>query len=246
MIDSKKRFSKTAKSYNDYRPSYPDELIQWILDTSKIKAGSTIVDIGCGTGISTRLFSNRGFNLIGIDPNQEMLAVAQKKGGATFHKGEAAKTGLPANSADLVIAGQAFHWFDLKPTFTEFKRILKPEKWCFAFWNIRKNTKLLKDYDNLIQQYSEDYSKTPKPNQNIEKIKKSKEVKLIKEAKFANQQKFNLDGLIGRAYSSSYIAHGVKDGISFKKKLEKLFNNHEKNGQVIFDYVTYTIGWKFI
>lgn len=246
MIDSKKRFSKTAKSYDDYRPSYPHELIRWILDTSKIKAGSTIIDIGCGTGISTRLFSNRGFNLIGIDPNNEMLAVARKKGGATFHKGEAAKTGLTANFADMIVAGQAFHWFDLKPTFIEFERILKPEKWCFAFWNIRQDTKLLKDYDNLIQQYSKDYSKTPKPKQNIEKIKKSKQVKLIKESKFSNQQKFNLDGLIGRAYSSSYIAHGVKESDIFKEKLEKLFNKYEENGQVTFDYVTYTIGWKFI
>ncbi len=35
------------------------------------------MDVGCGTGISTRLFAARGVRVIGIDPNDEMRARAE-------------------------------------------------------------------------------------------------------------------------------------------------------------------------
>lgn len=245
MLNSKKRFSKTAKVYDDYRPSYPLGLIDWIIKTSKFKNG-TLIDIGCGTGISTRLFLNKGFDVIGIDPNEEMLAVAREKDGDFYKQGEAVKTGLLPKSADILIAAQAMHWFDLKPTFKEFKRILKPNGCCFAFWNVRKDTALLKDYDSLLSKYSKDYSKTPKPFEVIKKVKESSKVNRISENHFSYSQKFNLTGLEGRAFSSSYVVHGVKDKDDFKMKLADLFNNYQKDGWITFNYKTIVIGWQFI
>lgn len=95
MLDSKVRFSKTVKYYNRYRPSYPQTLVNWILRTTKLAPNSTVVDIGCGTGISTRLFANQGFQVIGIDPNQDMLKVARQKGDAVYQQGEATKPAYP-------------------------------------------------------------------------------------------------------------------------------------------------------
>lgn len=245
MLDSKKRFSKTANVYDKYRPSYPPELIDWIIKTSKLKNG-TLVDIGCGTGISTRLFLHKGFEVIGIDPNEEMLAVAREKDGEFYRRGEAAKTGLPSRSVDILIAAQALHWFNLKPTFQEFQRILKPSGWCFAFWHIRKeDTGLLKSYDLLIRKYSKDYSKIPKPAEVIGKLKKSPNVESINEGVFSYSQEFNLQGLKGRASSTSYIAHGVKDKKKFMMELKELFNKYEKKGYVTFVYQTVAIGWQF-
>lgn len=170
MIDSRKRFSETAKVYDKSRPSYPKKLISWIIKSAGLKKGATIADIGCGTGISTRLFLNKGFNVVGIDPNEEMLKVAKKIDGDFYKRGEAVKTGLDSDSIDLIVTAQAMHWFDLKPTIKEFKRILKLKGWCFAFWNVRKKTPVLKDYDLLIRKYSKDYSKITKPFKVIEKI----------------------------------------------------------------------------
>src|SRR5688572_16290540 len=137
MKDSRERFTATVDNYEKYRPTYPSELIDWVVATSGIGPGARVADLGCGTGISTRLFAARGFNVIGIDPNEEMLKRAIRAGGAEYRKGEASATGLGDRSVDLIVGGQAFHWFDLAPTFREFRRILKPHGRCAAFWNVR-------------------------------------------------------------------------------------------------------------
>lgn len=244
--DARQRFSATAKNYHFYRPSYPPELIDWIIKTTKLSASSVIADIGCGTGISARLFSERGFTTIGIDPNEDMLALARAHD-STIHyqKGEAINTGLTNNSIDLIIVAQAFHWFDIEPTFVEFKKILKPDGWACAFWNIREKTELLREYETLLQKFSEAFEKTPRAKDTIEKIKNSSEITSVKEKEFSNFQKFNLDGLIGRAYSTSYVTHGVKDHEGFKKALKQLFDRHQKKGTITFVYKTVALAWNF-
>ncbi|MBK9417486.1 MAG: class I SAM-dependent methyltransferase [Flavobacteriales bacterium] len=80
------------------------------------------MDLGCATGISTRLFAAtaRGD---GIDPNAGMLATARAEGTQDYRVGTSEHTGLPDACADLIIAAQAFHWFDLDRTFAEVERI---------------------------------------------------------------------------------------------------------------------------
>src|SRR5207249_1610425 len=82
MFDSRKRFDKTAGDCQRYRPSYPDELIVWVVKQSALTPQSIVVDLGCGTGISTRLFAAKGFEAVGIDPSEEMLAGARAAGGS--------------------------------------------------------------------------------------------------------------------------------------------------------------------
>lgn len=245
-INPKTRFSKNASSYDQYRPSYPDKLIDWIISTTKIKPLSLIVDFGCGTGISTRLFSERGFRVIGIDPNEKMLEQAVKiGGGAQYQIGDSEKTNLERNIADLCISAQAFHWFDLEKANQEIKRILKPGSYCCAFWNMRIKTIFAKEYEKLLRTFSSDYEKTPKADEAIAAIKKSPSVKEYKEKEFKNSQSFDQDGLVGRAYSTSYVAHGVKEHGKFKNALINLFNKYEKGGYVSFKYQTKAICWQF-
>ena len=79
---------------------------------------SRLVDVGCGTGIASRLFAARGLNVIGIEPNTDMrcTAAASADHGAepsvTYRDGRAEATGLPAAYADVVLSAQAFHWFE--------------------------------------------------------------------------------------------------------------------------------------
>ena len=68
----------------------------------------------------------------------------------------------------------------------------------------------------------------------------------LKEATFPNFQKLNLDGFIGRAYSTSYIAHGVKDLKGFRKALKELFNRYQEEGTIIFTYKTTALLWRFL
>jgi ubiquinone/menaquinone biosynthesis C-methylase UbiE len=54
--------------------------------------------------------------------------------------GSAEDTGLYENSLELITAGQAFHWFDLDQSRSEFKRILKPEGYAAIIWNNRRKS----------------------------------------------------------------------------------------------------------
>ncbi len=246
MLDSKKRFTKTIKYYDQYRPSYPQTLVNWIIKHTKLKPGSTVVDVGCGTGISTRLFTGRGFNVIGIDPNPDMLRAARKHHGASYKLGEATKTGIPKSSVDLIIMAQALHWFDIQPTLREFMRILKPNGYCCAFWNKRHNkSKFMQNYGLLVKTFSQDPTKTLTPDDNVQFIKSFSQTKSFSEKFFTNLQKCNQEALIGRAYSVSYIAHGVKNNQVFKQELSKLFTHHQRQGHITFYYHAQVVCWQF-
>ena len=135
--DAHTRFSATAERYHAYRPSYPPALVDWVLGLPGLPERPAVADLACGTGITTRLFAARDCDVVGIDPNEEMLTFARAEGGARVVKGVAEATGLPPSSVDLVTVGQGFHWFDVAAALAEAARILRPQGWCAAFWNTR-------------------------------------------------------------------------------------------------------------
>ena len=67
------RFSDRADDYVKYRPSYPPEAIDAVLEGLGEPAAVVAADVGAGTGISARLLSARGVRVIAVEPNREML-----------------------------------------------------------------------------------------------------------------------------------------------------------------------------
>ena len=80
------------------------------------------MDVGCGTGISSRLFAARGVPVIGVDPNDEMRGRAEAAASGDSHPrlaiapvyraGRAEATGLADGTAAAVLCAQSFHWFE--------------------------------------------------------------------------------------------------------------------------------------
>src|SRR5262245_21833755 len=66
------RFTGLADVYARCRPTYPAAAIALIVARFGPGPGSLLVDVGCGTGISSRLFAERGVPVIGIEPNEDM------------------------------------------------------------------------------------------------------------------------------------------------------------------------------
>ncbi len=66
--------------------------------------------------------------MIGIEPGDDMLAVARKKerDGVSFVKGFSAGTGMPDESVYAVICSQSFHWMEPESTLNEINCILRP------------------------------------------------------------------------------------------------------------------------
>jgi SAM-dependent methyltransferase len=248
MLDPRERFSKTADLYRKHRPAYPDELFVWIERTTGVAPPARAADIGCGTGISTRHLASQGYTTIGIDPNAEMLAHAAAAGPPTiaYRRGEAERTGLADASVELVIAAQAFHWFPLEATLDEWHRILVPGGWCCVFWNVRAPSPLNDAYEELLLGASEEYRQIPKPHPTLAKLRGAlvtREAR-IEEASFRTEQRLDRDGFLGRAWSSSYVAHGIADRPAFDAALVDLFERYQAQGRVVMPYDTIALAWR--
>ena len=127
VLKNARRFTGFAGLYDGVRPRmpvYPVEVIRQYLG----RKPDRVVDLGCGTGLSTLVWRNRCLEVIGIEPSDDMLAVAQKKemNGIAFRKGSSTSTGLPDKSADAVICSQSFHWMEPRSALSEINRVLRP------------------------------------------------------------------------------------------------------------------------
>lgn len=120
------RFLGYADTYDEGRPKLPSTAIE-LLKIYLNNDIETIVDIGCGTGLSTEVCTSFANNVIGIDPSMDMLNKAKTKenGKMKFIQAYGDKTGLEDECADIVICSQAFHWMKPEPTINEVYRILK-------------------------------------------------------------------------------------------------------------------------
>ncbi|MEI9959294.1 MAG: class I SAM-dependent methyltransferase [Ferruginibacter sp.] len=79
-----------------------------------------IADIGAGTGISAELFLKAGYEVIAVEPNKEMreksITLLNKFEKFNTVDGTAENSSLQDKSVDAIIAGQAFHWFNVTKT----------------------------------------------------------------------------------------------------------------------------------
>jgi ubiquinone/menaquinone biosynthesis C-methylase UbiE len=123
------RWGDIASQYDEYRLSPPEELIQWIHSyTGNGEHVNLVADLGCGTGKSTRPWNSFAKNVIGIDPSEKLLNVANNNNTYTnvsFKMGFGAETGLPDNSVDIVTAMHSIHWMEPNSTLVEILRMLK-------------------------------------------------------------------------------------------------------------------------
>ena len=83
-LDSRERFSGAAGGYARSRPGYPDALVDWVVAEAQLAPDDLVLDLGCGTGILTRKLAHRGLNVLGLDPNEDMLAQARAAGGESI------------------------------------------------------------------------------------------------------------------------------------------------------------------
>jgi SAM-dependent methyltransferase len=199
--------------------------------------------VGCGTGISSRQLASHGFVVVGVEPNEDMLAEARRAGGE-YREGEASATGLASASVDLVTAAQAFHWFDVPASLLEFARILRAGGRCAAFWNLRSEGELMDAYDALLRAHAADYAVLRRPKETLAKLKARPEVHDVREAEFETAQRLDRAGFFGRAYSSSYVVHGLSDKEGFDRALVALFDAHAANDEIVLSYRCVAMSWR--
>jgi SAM-dependent methyltransferase len=243
-MQTAERFSDRVANYVKYRPGYPAGVLRLFEERLGLTPDSVIADIGSGTGLSARPFLDNGNTVYGVEPNAAMRAAAEEflAGFSGFHSidGTSDSTTLPDSSVDLVIAAQAFHWFEPEPTRREFKRILKPGGHVALIWNERQldTTPFLREYEKLLLKYARDYAEVR--HEKIDSgVLRAFFLADIEHASFPNEQEFDLAGLTGRVLSSSYMPSESDDNYEpMIKELNALFAKHAESGRIKVFYDT--------
>jgi SAM-dependent methyltransferase len=118
-----------ADDYDAHRPSPPGALLDALARYAGGGRLELIVDLGSGTGLSARAWAARAVEVVGVEPNESMLAAAVARtddANVSYVHAFADETGLPGESADLVTCSQSFHWMDREPVLAEAARVLRP------------------------------------------------------------------------------------------------------------------------
>jgi SAM-dependent methyltransferase len=244
-MDPTQRFSDRVADYVRYRPSYPRPLLDVLTRAHALAPDSAVADIGSGTGLLTRLFLEQGHRVWGIEPNPEMRAAGedQLREFPRFISVPAAaeNTGLPPDSIDLVVAGQAFHWFDRARARVEFARILRGSQPVALVWNERlvDASPFLRDYEQFLRDHATDYAKVDHRHMTPEVIAAFFAPAPVQRFTLPNRQVLDFPGLRGRVLSSSYIpAPGHPGHDDMLIALRALFDRHAREGNVTLEYVT--------
>jgi len=113
-------FGILRNEYDTARRGYPVEVYTYLHTLAKAENPHTL-DLGCGTGISTRELIESGFDVVGADKDAAMVEVAQKHcPNINFFVATADRLPFSDNEFDIITAFTAFHWFNNQESLTDF------------------------------------------------------------------------------------------------------------------------------
>ncbi|MGH9899336.1 MAG: class I SAM-dependent methyltransferase [Pyrinomonadaceae bacterium] len=125
MSSFKDHFSSHAADYAAFRPTYPIALVDFLVSISP--ATDLAFDCGCGNGQLSVLLADRFDRVIAIDASAKQIENAEAHPRIEYRCAPAEQSGLPESIADLVVAAQSAHWFDLPTFYEEVRRVARQQ-----------------------------------------------------------------------------------------------------------------------
>lgn len=243
QTQSTSRFGDRAEAYVAYRPGYPDEAVDAVIEGLGDPGMLVVADIGAGTGISSRLFASRGCQVIAVEPNGEMREAAADHPNVDWHDGTADETGLLDGSVDVVVACQAFHWFANPFVMTEFRRIARSRAAIMQYERDEREP-FTKAYGDVVRAHARDDTEALRM-QALAAFGHFPKARVKRQA-FTSVQSLDLDGVLGRAASSSYLPNSGPEAVSLRRDLRTVFERYEQAGQVNLALVTFVLTADFL
>jgi SAM-dependent methyltransferase len=129
-------FGEVAEDYDRNRPSYPDALIDLVMEIAGLQSQDPVVESGAGTGKATRLLAARGLQVTAVEPDPAMAAVARRNvPDARFVVSSFDEAPLPPRHFAAVVAAQSWHWVDADLGPRKAAEVLRPGGWITLIWN---------------------------------------------------------------------------------------------------------------
>jgi SAM-dependent methyltransferase len=220
------RFDDRAADYVRYRPSYPAAAIDTILAGLGPPSALTAADVGAGTGISARLVGDRGVRVIAVEPGRAMSGAAAPHPRVCWVRATAEATGLATGALALVLCAQSFHWFRADEAVREFARVLAPGGRLAIMWNRRSvSDPLTAGYGEAIAAVGDDAEANRAPFA-PGCVERSGAFSPVTRTSVPSHQRLDLDGLLGRARSASYVP---KTGPASDRLVQLLTDLHARH-----------------
>jgi ubiquinone/menaquinone biosynthesis C-methylase UbiE len=149
-------FSEHSKLYSQFRPTYPNELYEFIF--SQVKNFETAWDCGTGNGQSARVLSKQFKKVLATDISAQQIEHAYQAD-TIFYSVCGEKTSFDDNSIDLITVAQAIHWFNIESFYEEVNRVAKPNAvlavWGYSLLSINPEINLIiyDFYKNVVGSY---------------------------------------------------------------------------------------------
>lgn len=212
QLDPTTRFDDRAGLYAKYRPSYPPEAIECLLEGLADPSGLVAADLGAGTGILSRLLADRGANVLAVEPNAHMRRTAAPHERITWFAASAEATTLGDSCADLVVSGQAWHWFEPEAACREIARIAKPcGRFVLLWYDDLPGSAPSAEYRRIVEPGAKETFGIHAEEQWNPTLATPLDKLRCEQFEFAYAYRLSLEGLIGRARSASYVPHSGPD-----------------------------------
>jgi SAM-dependent methyltransferase len=201
-----------AAGFDSNRPAPPPVLLDILCLAAQVDRPRLVVDLGSGTGLSTRPWAERADRVIGVEASPEMRAQAEAATGADnvrFVQAYAQATGLPDGEADLVTCSQALHWMEPEPTFAEAARLLRPGGVFAAYdydWPPVVNWEVESAFEEVLRRVRAGRRRDGGPMRfskegHLDRIKGSGHFRYAREIVFHSRDRADAQRIVGMAFS---------------------------------------------
>ena len=160
-------FGEVAERYDRARPSYPSELVADVAEILQLPARARVLEVGAGTGKATGLWANAGYDLVCLEPSEEMAAIARRnfadRDNVTIETVGLEDWPLEREAFDLVAAAQSWHWVDPEVAPMKVHDALRPTGGIALLWNWERErpTNLDVVFDEVYQRVAPEMVKEP-------------------------------------------------------------------------------------
>jgi len=223
-----------AAGYDSHRPSPPLTLLDVLCLEAQVERPRLVVDLGSGTGLSTRAWADRADEVVGVEASPEMReqaeattaqtlqqSVAKSGGTVRFVQAFAQETGLPSAAADIVTCSQSFHWMEPESTLAEAARILRPGGVFAAYdydWPPVVHWEVEAAFDELIRRVGRRRADRGRPRYSkeghLDRIRESGHFRYAREIVLHSRERGSAERIVGMALSLGPLTVLLNEGVS--------------------------------
>jgi len=126
-------FNEVPELYDRVRPRYPDELFADFVSITGIGEGSSVLEVGCGTGQATRSLAAIGCTVTGVEQGAAMADVARERL-AAFSNVQIETSSFEGwddrgRRFDALVAASSWHWIDPEIGWPKAHALIRPDGW---------------------------------------------------------------------------------------------------------------------